>query len=203
MSLGTQISRLRRQFKLDQLRAGAREELAEHGVTLTKLKRDPKVTVAQAAELIAKDHLAEDPEHYVKTALVKRTAPVPPAKGLAPPRLKLLTRRGRLRVYLVNATLVRKMTKRNPNAPDFTMGTGDQVWEDVVGPWEVWISDELLARPNEMMATMLHEMTERRLMKRDGMSYDAAHARALALEDHYRQRGWRGLKAALAREPGQ
>ena len=122
---------------------------------------------------------------------------------LAPPRLKLLLRRGKLKVYLVNATAVRKMTRANPNAPDFTMGTGDQVWPEVTGRNEIWISDELLTRPHEMKATMLHEMTERRRMLRDGLSYDEAHAEALAVENHYRQARWAGLDAALRRERGQ
>lgn len=124
-----------------------------------------------------------------------------PRAGLKAPRLRLLGRRGKLRIYLVDATAVRKLTHLNPNAPDFTMGTGDQVWENVTGPWEIWIADEL--GPLERRLTMLHEMVERRLMKRRGLTYDAAHEQALAREDYYRQRDGRGLDAALRRERGQ
>jgi len=123
------------------------------------------------------------------------------APALKAPRLRLLGTRGKLRIYLVDATAVRKMTDKNPNAPDFTMGTNDAVWRNVTGPNEVWVADEL--GPLERKLTMLHEMLERRRMKRDGLSYDDAHDEALAAENRYRQANGRGLDAALRKERGQ
>jgi hypothetical protein len=180
-----------------QVQKGAREELREHGQTIRRLKRNPKMPVREVARSIAKEHIAKNPEHYSLEPNLKRT------HGLKPPRIRLLARRGRLRVYLVDATAVRKMTDKNPEAGDFTMGSGDQVQGAMTGAWQVWISDELVTRPMELKSTMLHEMLERRRMLRDGLSYDAAHAEALAAEDYYRQRGWRGLDAALRKERGQ
>ena len=196
------MKNLRLAFKLADLARGTRAEM-EHAKTLRKIKR-PEVTVREAAQEIAKDHLKEDPAYYEKLEAVE-SLPKKEDKRLKSPRLKLLGRRGKLRIYLVDATAVRGMTDKNPNAPDFTMGTGDQVWRETTGPWEVWISDELgpPRDPLELRLTMLHEMTERRLMLRDGMSYDEAHGKALALEDKYRKINGRGLKAALARERGQ
>jgi hypothetical protein len=189
--------------KREQLRRGTREEM-EHAKTIKRIKRNPKMLVKKAAEAIAKDHLRDDPNYYTKLKAVEKVGRGTGKKSkLKPPRLRLLKRVGRLRVYLVDATAVRKMTNKNPGAPDYTMGTGDQVWKNITGPWEIWISDELLVRPMELKSTMLHEMMERRLMLRGGLSYDDAHDKALAREDYFRQRDWRGLDAALRRERGQ
>ena len=195
-----------------QLRKGVREEM-EHAATIKRVKRNPQMPVRAVAEAIAKDHIKEDPRYYDKLAAVdkatkevkqemRRAKRLPKLK---PPRIKLLGRRGKLKIYLVDATYVRGMTDKNPNAPDFTMGTGDQVWPEVTGPWEVWVSDELGPPRDslEMHLTMIHEMTERRLMLRDGLSYDEAHEHALAVEDKYRKANGRGLKQALQRERGQ
>jgi len=183
---------------LEALRKGTRAEM-EHAKTVKWLKKHPKAPLKHVAGRIAKDHLREDPHYYDRLeVLEKKRGPGKPPKS---PRIKLLTRRGKLRVYLVDGTKVRKLTHLNPDSPDFTMGTGDQVWENVTGPWEVWISDEL--GPLEQKLTMLHEMTERRLMKRQGMSYDDAHDVALGREDKYRKAGGKGLVQALAKERGQ
>jgi ElaB/YqjD/DUF883 family membrane-anchored ribosome-binding protein len=172
----------------EQVRRGAREELKEHRKTFKRIKRG-KLTVAEAAAAVARDHVRKDPLHYVKS-------PAKPQRGLKAPRLKLLGRWGKIKVYLVNATAVRKMTRQNPNAPDFTMGTNCAVWH------EVWISDELgpPRPPLELQLTLLHELAETRRMLRDGLTYDDAHNESLALEDRYRKAHGRGLAAELRRE---
>jgi hypothetical protein len=211
MSLQSQIDRalvglksareMSKKQKREQLHRGTREEM-EHSKTIKKIKRNPKLSIKEIASLIAKDHLREDPNYYSKLKAVEKIGKDwQQQPNLKWPRIRLLARRGRLRIYLVHATSVRKMKHRNSNAPDYTMGTGDQVWEDMTGPYEIWISEELDIP--ERKATMLHEMTERRLMIRFGMSYDDAHDKALAREDYFRQREWRGLDAALMRERGQ
>lgn len=151
---------------------------------------------AEHVALLAEFGLLREPRASARTLPAKR-----PRAGLKPPRLRLLGRRGRLRIYLVDATAVRKMTHILPEAPDFTMGTGDQVWRKLTGPNEIWISDEL--KPLERKLTWLHEATERRLMKTRGLTYDEAHEEALKVEDYYRQRDGRGLAAALRKEQGQ
>jgi hypothetical protein len=54
----------------DQLAIGTREEM-EHKDTINYLRKHPGVTVRKAAEMIAKDHLAEDPEYYTKLEMVE------------------------------------------------------------------------------------------------------------------------------------
>jgi len=202
MTLLSRINRALRTVHHPKRRAALREGIKtemEHSKTITWARRNKKATVADVAKRIASDHLREDPAYYGKLAVMEAKAKKHPK--LKSPRLKLLGRRGKLKIYRVDATKVRMLTHLNPNAPDFTMGTGDQVWKETTGPWQIWVSNEL--DPFEAQLTMLHEMTERRLMLRHGLSYDDAHDKALAIEDKYRKANGRGLKQALARERGQ
>lgn len=110
------------------------------------------------------------------------------------PRLRLLERRGPLRVYLVDAT------KARLRLPDFTMGDHDLHSPGVVPRNEVWIANELGLLERQL--TTLHELHERRLMAH-GMPYGLAHERATAIETTYRLAGGRGLGEALRRERGR
>jgi hypothetical protein len=181
----------RRRQRDEQIARGAKVELCEHRATLRKAKR---LTPAKIAEGIARDHVKRDPQHYAKVSGKQR--------GLKAPRIALLMRLGKVRVYLVNATAVRKMTRQEPMAADFTMGTNFAVWNSIVPINELWISDELgpPRDPLELRLTSLHESHETRRMTRDGLSYDDAHNEALKLEEKYRAAKGRGLMAALRRE---
>ena len=117
-----------------------------------------------------------------------------PRVGLKPPRLRLLGRRGKLRIYLVDSTKARLLYA------DWTMGGHDRVYRDFIPHNEVWIADEL--GPFERNLTMLHELVERRLMVRKKLDYDTAHEQATAIESRYRHARGRGLDAALRRERG-
>ena len=125
---------------------------------------------------------------------------------LQPPRLKLLGRRGKLRIYMVDDTAVRLMY------PDWTSGGHDQIYFRFIPPLEVWISRELCEPrpPLEKNLCILHELRERRRMivlMRGGMSrrdaYNKAHDESLVVEDKYRRAKGRGLATALRRERGQ
>jgi hypothetical protein len=120
---------------------------------------------------------------------------------LKPPRIKLLGRRGKLRIYLVATTPTKRIY------PDWTEGGHDRVYAFIPSD-EVWISDNL--PPLEIRLTTLHELRERRRMgvlMRGGMShanaYDKAHDESLAVEDKYRKANGRGLLKALNAERGQ
>jgi hypothetical protein len=187
--------RMRKAMVSPQLRAGTKEEM-EHAATIKKIKANPKIPVKKAAELIARDQLRKDPHVYDAAVETKKQ------RGLKAPRIKLLMRLGKIRVYLVNATAVRKMTDKNPDAPDYTMASHWGVWPTIVSRNEIWVSDELgpPRDPLEMRLTILHESAEARRMTRDGLSYDDAHDESLVLEDKYRRAKGRGLLAALKRE---
>lgn len=53
------------EFDPKELEMGIKEE-QEHIKTIEKLKADPSLTVEQIAEMIATDHLKEDPQYYSK-----------------------------------------------------------------------------------------------------------------------------------------
>lgn len=214
MSLQGQIDRalaglhasrkLSKSQKREQLRRGTREEM-EHAKTIKKIKRNPKMPIKEAATRIAKDHLKDDPHYYSNLkAMEKAVKDLKPQHGLRPPRLKFLGRHGRVKVYLVDATAVRKMTNVNPAVPDFTMGSNGAVWPRPVGRDEIWISDELgpPRDPLELRLTWIHEALEMRRMQRDGLDYDAAHDESLAVEEKYRKVHGRGLMAAIRRLRG-
>ena len=127
-------------------------------------------------------------KHSVKHS-VKR------ARGLKSPRIKLLTRRGKVRVYLVDGRWVREHKHI-----DFVHGGHDVVYPDFVPKNEVWIDDTL--DKGELPYVMYHELFERRMMSRHGWDYNKAHDEASRLELEWRH-GKRGFKTALAAEMGQ
>jgi hypothetical protein len=204
MNLGTSIKKLRRRLRQAtpaQVRQGTAEEL-EHAATIKKIKADPAIPVREAAKLIAKDHLKEDPAYYEKLKTLEVPAKTP---GLRSPLVKLIATRGRLKVYRVDDTAVRKIY------PDWTMG-GHGVGYSFIPKFEVWIAGELgpPRPPLEEKLTMLHELRERRRMIRllaEGKTlseaYEIAHNESLEVEDFYRKRNGRGLTAALKKEQGQ
>lgn len=53
-----------------RLSQGAKVE-AEHASTIAKIKKNPTITTLQAEELIAKDHLREDPLYYNKLKTIE------------------------------------------------------------------------------------------------------------------------------------
>lgn len=196
-ALGTKGTRIDR--ALAALREGTRAEM-EHAKTVKWIKKHPKAPLRHVAGRIAKDHLREDPDYYEKLAVLE--GKVKRQKGLKSPRIKLFMKLGWVRVYLVNATAVREMKKKEPNAADFTMGTNWAVWGSLVPKGELWVSDEIgpPRDPLECMLTTLHESAETRRMIYRGLSYDDAHDLSLALEEKYRKVKGRGLKAALKNE---
>lgn len=169
-----------------QIRKGTREEMREHAATIRRVKRNPKMPARKVAEGIAREHVSKNLYHYEQS----------PKKqpGLKSPRIKLLGRRGKLRIYLVATTPTKRIYV------DWTEGGHDHVYK-FIPKNEVWISDDL--PPMEILLTTLHELTERRLMSTRGMDYDAAHDESLKREDKYRKANGRGLKQALVRERGQ
>jgi len=174
----------KRRFDPAQVAKGVREEL-EHAATIKKVQRNPRLPVKKVAELIAKDHLKAQPRYYDRLDAVE----VPKrGRGLKPPRLKLLTRSGRLRVYLVDSHAVRKVHG------DWTMGGHHRVYPDFIPPNEVWIAEEVFD-PERQLCT-LHELNEYALMG-GGMGYDEAHDLSTALEQKFRKGGMRGLAAAV------
>lgn len=84
-----------------------------------------------------------------------------------PPRLHLLGRVDGVQIYLVSGERV-----RDEIDVDFTEGGNDAVYT-YVPAGEVWIDDA--AHALDRTATALHELVERDLMLRRGLSYDEAH----------------------------
>lgn len=64
------------EISAEVLQQGIKVEL-EHKDTIEKIKKDKNITAEAAAELIAKDHLGEDPEYYTKLKEVEKTAADP------------------------------------------------------------------------------------------------------------------------------
>ena len=114
-------------------------------------------------------------------------------RGLKSPRIRLLGTRGKLRIYLVNATAVRLLS------PDFCMGDHSEHNPMVLPKNEVWIANEL--GPFERSLTLYHELVERRLML-NGMPYGLAHDHATKVEAAFRRARGRGLAATLKKERG-
>ena len=196
MSLGTRIKRLRRRLRLsERLREGQREEL-EHAKTIRHIKRNPKIAVKDAAALIAEDHIVQSPDYYktLKTA-EELAAATKRKKQLKHPRIKLLGRRGRLRIYLVDGKWIREHKHI-----DYVHGGHDVVYPGFVPAWEVWIDNTLM--PNEIPYVTWHELFERRMMSKHGWDYNKAHDEASRRELEWRH-GKRGFKAALRAERGQ
>ena len=172
-------------FDPAQVKKGIAEELEEHAKTIKRIQRSPRMPVRKAAALIVKDHLRKHPAAYDRMEAVE----VPKrGKGLKAPRLKLLTRSGRLRVWLVDSHAVRKVHG------DWTMGGHHRVYPDFIPPNEVWIAEEVFD-PERQLCT-LHELNEYALMG-GGMGYDEAHDLSTALEQKFRKGGMRGLAAAV------
>jgi len=168
-----------------QLRKGVREEM-EHKRTIKRIQRNPRMPVKKAAEAIARDHLKVMPSYYDRLDAVE----VPRRrKGLKSPRLKLLMKHGKLRIYLVDSNATRKLYG------DFTGGGHSRVYPEFIKkPHEVWIAEELFGIERDLYT--LHELNEYTLMG-GGMGYDEAHDLSTALEQRYRKSGGKGLKAAV------
>ena len=177
--------RLSRAQREAQVQKGAREELREHAATFKRIKRG-KLTVTEAAAAVARDHVRKDPAHYERLEAVK----IPKrTKGLKSPRLKLLMKYGKLRVYIVDSNAARKLHG------DFTGGGHSRVYASFIKkPHEVWIAEELFGIERDLYT--LHELNEYTLMG-GGMDYEEAHDLSTALEQGYRKTGGKGLKAAV------
>jgi hypothetical protein len=184
-------------------REGIKEEL-EHSKTIRWAQKHPKATAVEVAKKIVTDHVDKDKKHYKKWKAVEEATAKPHHK-LKSPRVKLIGRRGKIRIYRVDDTKARKLYS------DWTMGGHSLCYPDMVAKNEVWIAGELgpPRPPLEEQLTMLHELREMRRMGElmtEGMSradaYDKAHDESLVVEEKFRKAGGRGLKQALGRERG-
>lgn len=86
----------------------------------------------------------------------------------------------RLKIYLVNGNEVRK------DHIEFTMGGHGYVY-DYVPKDEIWIDENLKSKPEDMEATIKHEVFEVRKMRDEGLDYDTAHELANQVEKKVRQ----------------
>ena len=86
----------------------------------------------------------------------------------------------RLKIYLVNGNEVRK------DHIEFTMGGHGYVY-DYVPKDEIWIDENLKSKPEDMEATIKHEVFEVRKMRDEGLDYDTAHELANQVEKEVRQ----------------
>ena len=81
-------------------------------------------------------------------------------------------------IYLVDGSWIRN-PQMEPTYQNFTEGGNDMAYDGVrtpdfkIPPGEVWI--DLDVAPNEVRCTVIHELTERRVMINDGIDYDTAH----------------------------
>jgi len=204
MTLEHRINKVLRKVKVPAKRKALKEGIKaerEHSATIRWVKANPERSVDEALKRIAQDHIAEDPHYYDKLKGIEEKR----HRGLKPPRVKLIGRRGKVRIYRVDDTQARKLY------PDWTSGGHSICYPDMVAKNEVWIARELgPPRPQlEEQLCMIHELREMRRMgemMKQGMSradaYDKAHDESLVVEDKFRKAGGRGLKQALGRERG-
>ncbi len=89
-----------------------------------------------------------------------------------------------VKICTINGDYVRTEQKHI----EFTMGGHHYVYEYIPED-EIWIDENLSGKPNDFEATILHENTERNLMKEAGLSYDDAHEIANVVETRYRDAG--------------
>ena len=80
----------------------------------------------------------------------------------------IMTTTDGVKIYLVDAEYV-----RDEIDIDFTMGGNAYRYPDYMPEDEVWIDDEM--DEIDIFSTIVHELTERKLMKTSHMSYDKAH----------------------------
>jgi hypothetical protein len=204
MTLESRINKVLRRVKDPKkrkaLKEGIREE-REHSKTIRWVKSHPEASIDEALKRIASDHIKEAPDYYDKLKGIENK----PSRKLKLPRVKLIGRRGKVRIYRVDDTQARKLYT------DWTSGGHALCYPTMVEKNEVWIARELgPPRPQlEEQLCMIHELREMRRMgelMKQGMSradaYDKAHDESLLVEDKYRKAGGRGLKQALARERG-
>jgi len=91
-------------------------------------------------------------------------------------------------VYMVDGSTIRD-PKTQPYYQDFTEGGNDMAYDGKrtdfkIPPGEVWI--DLDVAPTEVRCTILHELTERRVMINDSLDYDNAHETANKAEKYAR-----------------
>lgn len=206
MTLEHRINKVLRRVKNPKKRKALKEGIRaerEHSATIRWVKAHPERSVDEALKRIAQDHIAEDPQYYKKLEGVEPK----PSRGrpLKPPRIKLLGRRGKIRIYRVDDTKARLLYN------DWTSGGHSICYPDMIQKNEVWIARELGPPhpPLEEQLCMIHELREMRRMgelMKGGMSradaYDKAHDESLVVEDKFRKANGRGLKQALGRERG-
>ena len=88
------------------------------------------------------------------------------------------TTKGGLKIHLVDGEQV-----RHGIDPNFTEG-GNDMADKYIPKGEVWLDNS--NSPEEQKPNLLHELHERRIMKTKGLSYDAAHKKALVVEHNAR-----------------
>ena len=212
MTLEHRINKVLRRVKNPKKRKALKEGIkaeAEHSKTIRWIRANPEASVDEALKRIAQDHIEENgPDYYSKLKATEQIKKKVHHK-LKSPRLALIGRRGKVRIYRVDDTLVRRAFS------DWTMGGHSMCYPlgfgGCIPHMEVWIAGELgpPQPPLEEQLTMMHELREMRRMgelMKGGMSradaYDKAHDESLVVEDKYRKAGGRGLKQALGRERG-
>jgi hypothetical protein len=84
------------------------------------------------------------------------------------------------KLYLVDGNAVRK------DHIEFTMGGHGYVY-DYIPKDEVWIDENLKDKPDDMEATIKHELFEIKKMRDEGLTYDDAHELASNMEKEVRQ----------------
>ncbi len=98
------------------------------------------------------------------------------------PKLRkiLLREQEGLKIYLVDGEAVRR------DHIEFVSGGHGYVY-DYIPKDEVWIDDNQKDKPNDMEATIRHELFEIKKMRDEGLSYENAHELANAMEKEIRQ----------------
>ena len=91
---------------------------------------------------------------------------------------RLFTKIGDISVFLVDGNEVKKECSM-----DFVEGGNDMAYPTFIPKGEIWIDG--LMSPKEWIPIMVHELSERLMMKK-GLSYDRAHPEANAIERQVR-----------------
>ncbi len=118
----------------------------------------------------------DDGEHSLMKANTYRTK-----QGKTDYRKELLRDQEGLKIYLVDGEAVRK------DHIEFVAGGHGYVY-DWIPKEEVWIDDNQKSKPDDMEATIKHELFEIGKMRDEGLSYDDAHELANKVESEERNK---------------
>jgi hypothetical protein len=96
-------------------------------------------------------------------------------------------------VWIVDGSVIRREVY-----PEFLYGGNPQRYR-YIPPGQIWVDNAIAA--DEYSYTVAHELYERALMARKGMTYAEAHDSALALERRLRDRDWHAARRHEASLP--